>query len=120
MPRATNAPASRKRRRKYLKQAKGYFGSRHRLMKTARQAVEKAGQYAYRDRKQRKRQFRQLWIARINAATRAEGLTYSRFMQGLRLAEVDVNRKMLAEIAVTDSAKFAELVALAKSKLQAQ
>ena len=120
MPRATNAPASRKRRKRVLKQAKGYFGSRHRLVKTAMQAVDKAGQYAYRDRKQRKRTFRQLWIARINAATRAEGMTYSRFMQGLRLAEVDVNRKMLADIAVHDSDKFQQLVELAKSKLPAQ
>ena len=119
MPRATNAPASRRRRKKYSKLASGYRGSRHRLLKTARQAVERAGQYAYRDRKQRKREFRKLWIARINAATRASGLSYSRFIRGLKLAEVDVNRKMLAEIAVSDEAAFTRLVELAKTKLQA-
>ncbi|MBN2309624.1 MAG: 50S ribosomal protein L20 [Candidatus Hydrogenedentes bacterium] len=118
MPRATNAPASRDRRKKYVKRAAGYRGSRHRLMKTARQAVERAGQYAYRDRKVRKRDFRKLWIARINAATRAAGLSYSRFIQGLKMANIDVNRKVLAEIAVTDRARFDELVELVKATLQ--
>lgn len=118
MPRATSAPASRSRRKKILKLAKGYRGSRHRLLKTAKQAVDRAGNFAYRDRKVRKRDFRKLWIARINAATRANGLSYSRFMQGLKRANVDINRKMLAEIAVTDSARFAEIVEIAKANLE--
>ena len=117
MPRATNAPASRNRRRKILKLAKGYRGSRHRLLKTAKQAVDRAGQYAYRDRKVRKRDFRRLWITRINAATRANGLSYSRFMQGLKLADIEINRKMLAEIAATDEARFSEIVEIAKASL---
>ncbi|NIA13486.1 MAG: 50S ribosomal protein L20 [Nitrospiraceae bacterium] len=117
MPRATNAPASRSRRKKFLKLASGYRGSRHRLYKTARQAVEHSGVYAYRDRKARKRDFRKLWIARINAASRACGLTYSRFMRGLKLAEIDVNRKMLAEIAATDEVAFGQLVEQAKQQL---
>ena len=118
MPRSTNAPASRRRRKKVLNRASGFFGSRHRLLKTARQAVEHAGQYAFRDRKAKKRDFRQLWIARINAATRASGLSYSRFIRGLKLANVDVNRKMLAEIAATDQVRFNELVELVKTALQ--
>ena len=117
MPRSTNAPASRNRRRKIIKLAKGYRGSRHRLLKTAKQAVDRAGQYAYRDRKVRKRDFRRLWIARINAATRAHGLTYSRFIKGLKLANVEINRKMLAEIAVSDQAAFGQIVETAKSQL---
>lgn len=117
MPRATNAPASRKRRKKILKLASGYRGSHHRLNKTARQAIEHAGVYAYRDRKARKRDFRRLWIARINAATRANGIPYSRFIQGLRLANIDVDRKVLAEIAATDEPKFAQLVELVKAAL---
>jgi large subunit ribosomal protein L20 len=119
MPRASNAPASRKRRKKVLKQAQGYRGSHHRLYKTAKQAVDHAGQYAYRDRRARKRDFRRLWIARINAATRAEGLSYSRFMQGLRLANVDVNRKVLADMAVADAAGFKQLVQVARDSLKA-
>ena len=90
MPRATNAPTSRRRRKKYLKRAAGYRGSRRRLMKTARQAVEHAGVYAYRDRKARKRDFRKLWIARINAATRACGLSYSRFICGLSRQKINL------------------------------
>lgn len=117
MPRSTNAPASRNRRRRIVKRAKGYRGSRHRLLKTAKQAVDRAGQYAYRDRKVRKRDFRRLWIARINAAVRAHGLTYSRFIKGLKLADIDINRKMLAEIAVSDQAAFSQIVETAKSKL---
>ena len=119
MPRSTNAPASRNRRRKILKLAKGYRGSRHRLLKTAKQAVDHAGVYAYRDRKVRKRDFRRLWIARINAATRANGMSYSRFIQGLKQAKIDVNRKMLADIAATDEARFTEIVELAKTSLDA-
>jgi large subunit ribosomal protein L20 len=118
MPRSTGAPASRNRRRKIIKLAKGYRGSRHRLLKTAKQAVDHAGQYAYRDRKVRKREFRRLWIARINAAARANGLTYSQFMKGLKLAEVDINRKMLSEIAIHDKDAFTQIVETAKSKLE--
>ncbi len=119
MPRSTDAPASRRRRKKYIKLAKGYRGSRHKLLKTAKQAVDHAGQYAYRDRRNKKRDFRRLWIARINAATRAEGINYSQFIRGLRLAEVDVNRKLLADIAVCDLAHFNQLVNIAKAKLEA-
>jgi large subunit ribosomal protein L20 len=119
MPRSTNAPASRRRRRKIIKQAAGYRGSRHRLLKTAKQAIDHSGQYAYRDRKVRKREFRRLWIARINAATRASGLNYSRFIQGLKLAEIDIDRKVLADIAVHDEKTFGQLVDIAKAKLEA-
>ncbi|HOZ47269.1 MAG TPA: 50S ribosomal protein L20 [Candidatus Hydrogenedentes bacterium] len=119
MPRATNGPAARSRHKKVLKQASGYRGSRHRLYKTAYQAVEHAGTYAYRDRKARKRDFRQLWIARINAATRTYGLSYSRFICGLKMADLDLNRKMLAEMAATDEVAFEQLVQIAKSKLDA-
>lgn len=117
MPRATNAPASRSRRKKFLKLASGYRGSHHRLYKTARQTVEHAGVYAYRDRKARKRDFRKLWIARINAATRACGLSYSRFILGLKLANIDINRKTLADIAVTDEVAFGLLVDRVKEQL---
>lgn len=119
MPRSTGRPASRSRRNKVLKQAKGYRGSRHRLIKTAKQAVDHAGVYAYRDRKVRKREFRKLWIARINAAARSHGLTYSRFMQGLKLAGIDINRKMLSEIAIHDADGFAKIADAAKAKLEA-
>lgn len=119
MPRATNGPASRQRRKKILKLASGYRGSRHRLLKQAMRAVDHAGQYAYRDRKARKRDFRALWITRINAATRAHGLSYSRFMLGLKMANIEVNRKMLAELAVTDEAAFAQLIEAAKAQLEA-
>jgi len=117
MPRATNAPASRRRRNRTLKQAKGYWGGRKNLYRTAREAVDRAGRYAYRDRRLRKRDFRRLWIARINAAARQNGISYSRFMDGLRKADVEVNRKILAEIAVSDSDAFAKLVDAAKSQL---
>ena len=100
-----------------MKLASGYRGSRHRLIKTARQATEHAGVYAYRDRKVRKREFRKLWIARINAATRACGITYSRFMNGLLKAGIEVDRKNLADLAIADPKAFAELVAQAKAKL---
>ena len=117
MSRVTNAPASRRRRKRILKQAKGYWGGRKNLFRTAREAVERAGRYAYRDRRLRKRDFRRLWIARINAAARENGISYSRFLDGLKKADVDVNRKVLAEIAVSDSAAFARLVDVAKSQL---
>lgn len=119
MPRVKNAPASRNRRRKIIKRASGYRGSHHRLLNTARQTLDRADAYAFRDRRARKRDFRKLWIARINAATRACGISYSRFIRGLKLAEIDVNRKMLAEIAATDQAHFTQLVDLVKAKLQA-
>ena len=117
MPRATSSPASRSRRRKIIKQAAGYRGSRHRLLKTAKQAVDHANKYAYRDRKARKRDFRKLWIARINAGARANGLTYSRFINGLKKANIDLDRKVLADIAATDEAAFAQLVEQVKATL---
>ena len=119
MPRATNSPASRDRRKKILKRAKGYRGAHSKLLKTAKQQVDHSGVYAFRDRRVRKRDFRRLWIARINAASRAAGIPYSRFMQGLKLANIDVNRKMLAEIAATDEANFLKIVELVKAKLSA-
>lgn len=117
MPRSTRGPASRRRRKKYLEMASGYRGSRHRLYKTARQAVEHSGSYAYRDRKARKRDFRKLWITRINAAARACGISYSRFILGLRKANIDINRKMLADIAATDEVSFGQLVEQVKEEL---
>ncbi len=116
MPRATNNPASRRRRKRYLTAAKGYRGARSKLYRTAREAVEKGLQYAYRDRRNRKRDFRKLWIARINAATRQNGMSYSRFINGLKKANVELDRKVLAELAVSDQASFAKLVEVAKSQ----
>jgi large subunit ribosomal protein L20 len=118
MPRVTNSVSSRRRRKKIVKEAAGYRGSRHRLLKTAKQAVDHAGQYAYNDRKRRKRDFRKLWIARINAAARANGMTYSRFISGLRKAEIELDRKVLAELAVNDAAAFAQIVDKARSALE--
>lgn len=118
MPRVSSSVASRSRRKKIIKRASGFRGSRRTLVKTAKQAVDHANQYAYRDRKARKRDFRKLWIARINAATRASGLSYSRFIRGLKLANIDLNRKMLAEMAATDEARFNELVEVVKAALQ--
>lgn len=109
MPRVTNSPASRRRRKKILKQAKGYRGGRSKLLRTANNAVDRALQYAYRDRRQKKRNFRALWITRINAAARQHGLTYSRFMAGLKRNGIDINRKVLANLAVTDANAFAAL-----------
>ena len=117
MPRATNNPASRRRRKKVLKLAEGYRGSRHRLYKTAKQAVDHAGQYAYRDRRARKSDFRKLWIARINAGVRANGLNYSQFMYGLRMANIEIDRKVLAELAATDEVAFAGIVEQVKACL---
>lgn len=114
MPRVTNSPASRRRRKKILKQAKGYRGGRSKLLRTANNAVDRALQYAYRDRKQKKRNFRALWIIRINAAARQHGLTYSRFMAGLKRGGIDINRKVLANLAVTDANAFAALAERAK------
>lgn len=109
MPRVKGGTVTRKRRKKVLKLAKGYYGSKHTLFKVANQQVMKSLMYAYRDRRQKKRDFRKLWIARINAAARMNGLSYSRFMHGLKLAGIEVNRKMLSEIAIHDEKAFAEL-----------
>lgn len=117
MPRVKGGTVARKRRKKVLKLAKGYFGSKSLLYRTANEQVMKSLSYAYRDRKQRKRDFRKLWITRINAATRPNGLSYSRFINGLNLAGVEINRKMLADIAVNDPSGFAELCELAKKGL---
>jgi len=110
MPRIKRSVASRARRKRILKAAKGYYGARSRTFKVAKQAVIRAGQYAYRDRRQRKRQFRQLWIIRINAAAREHGLSYSRFIAGLKNAGIEVDRKVLADIAVHEKQVFANLV----------
>jgi len=117
MPRVKNSVATRKRRKKILKLAKGYYGSKSKLFRVANQQVLKSLAFAYRDRKARKRDFRRLWIARINAATRNNGLSYSKFMSGLKKAGVQVNRKMLAELAVSDPAAFKEMVQVAQQKL---
>ena len=117
MPRAKNSVASRARRKKVLKAAKGYYGARSRSFKVAKQAVIKAGQYAFRDRRQRKRQFRALWIVRINAEARVHGLSYSRFMAGLRKASVLVDRRVLADLALKEKPAFAALAAKAKAAL---
>jgi len=108
-----------RRRKRILKLAKGYFGSKHRLFKTAREQVMTSLLYAYRDRRQKKRDFRKLWITRINAAARQNGLSYSKFMYGLKLAGVEVNRKMLADLAVNDIGAFNSLAGVAKDKLNA-
>ena len=117
MARVKNGLTSRKRRKKVLKQAKGYFGAKGALYRVAKQQVTKSGQYAYRDRKNRKREFRKLWIARINAAARQNDISYSRLMNGLKLAGIEVNRKMLSEIAISDEKAFAELATKAKDAL---
>ncbi len=116
MSRMKRGVAARKRKNRILKAAKGYYGTRHSLLKVAREAVEKGWRYAYRDRKQRKRDFRALWIARINAAAREHGISYSRFMFGLKEAGVEVDRKVLAELAVCDPSAFSDLAEIAKSK----
>ena len=110
MSRATNSPASRKRRKRTLAKAKGFRGFRSKLFRYAKDAVRKAMQYSYRDRKVRKRDFRKLWIQRINSATRPEGLSYSRFIEGLKAAGILLDRKVLADIAVTDSAALSSLI----------
>lgn len=119
MARVKGGFVTRRRHKKVLKLAKGYFGSKHRLFKTANEQVMKSLLYAYRDRRQVKRDFRKLWIARINAAARLNGLSYSKFMHGLKLAGVDVNRKILAELAVSDAKAFADLATSAKQKINA-
>ncbi|MBD7962573.1 50S ribosomal protein L20 [Fictibacillus norfolkensis] len=119
MPRVKGGYVTRRRRKKVLKLAKGYFGSKHKLFKVAQQQVFKSLMYAYRDRRQKKRDFRKLWITRINAAARTNGLSYSRLMHGLKLAGIDINRKMLSEIAITDEKAFTELASKAKDSLKA-
>ena len=114
MARVRNGAVTKARHKKVLKAAKGYFGSKHRLYKTAKEQLMHSGQYAFRDRKQKKRDFRKLWIARINAACRNEGISYSRFIEGLTKAGVEVNRKMLSEIAINDPKAFKELIKVAK------
>ncbi len=118
MPRATNSPASRKRRKRMLAKAKGYRGFRSKLYRYAKDAVYKAQQHAYRDRKVRKREFRRLWIQRINAATRAHGLTYNRFMEGLKAANIELDRKVLSDMAIQDAGAFGVLVETAKEALE--
>lgn len=117
MPRTKGGYVSRRRRNRILKLAKGYFGSKHTLYKVANQQVMKSLTYAYRDRKRRKRDFRRLWIARINAAARLNGLSYNKLMYGLKLANIEINRKMLSEIAIHDSEGFAKLCEAAQNKL---
>lgn len=117
MARVKRGVVARARHKKILKKAKGYYGARSKIYRVAKQAVIKAGQYAYRDRRVRKREFRALWIARINAAARINGLSYSRFMNGLSKAGVEVDRKMLADLAVHDAAAFAALAEQAKAEL---
>ena len=117
MPRVKRGVTARARHKKVLVQAKGYRGRRKNVYRIAKQAVMKAGQYQYRDRRQRKRQFRSLWIARINAAARLEGMKYSTFMNGLKKAQIEVDRKVLADLAVFDKPAFAALAAQAKAQL---
>ncbi|GGP23296.1 MULTISPECIES: 50S ribosomal protein L20 [Silvimonas] len=119
MPRVKRGVTARARHKKILNLAKGYRGRRKNVYRIAKQAVMKAGQYAYRDRRQKKRQFRQLWIARINAASRELGLAYSKFMNGLKKAGIEVDRKVLADLAVFDKPAFAKFVETAKASLAA-
>ncbi len=117
MARVKRGVVARRRHKKILDQAKGYYGARSRVFRVAKQAVIKAGQYAYRDRRQRKRQFRALWIARINAEARVNGLSYSKFINGLKKAAIEIDRKILADLAVNDKVAFAALTEQAKAKL---
>jgi len=117
MPRAKSSVVSHKRHKKILKLAKGYRGSKSKLFRVANQQVMKSLVYAYRDRRVRKRDFRKLWISRINAAARMNGITYSRLMNGLRKANIEINRKLLADMAINDIQSFGRLVEMAKAKL---
>ena len=117
MPRVKRGVTAHARHKKILKKAKGYYGARSRVLRVAKQAVTKAGQYAYRDRRQRKRQFRALWIVRINAGARVHGLSYSRFINGLKKASIEIDRKVLADLAVFDKVGFAALAEQAKAQL---
>lgn len=118
MARVKSTPATKKRRKRTLKLAKGYYGAKHKLYRVAKQQVMKSHMYAYRDRKQKKRNFRKLWITRINAAARMNGLSYSKFVHGLRLAGIDLNRKVLADIAVNDADAFTTLTDQAKDAMK--
>ena len=118
MARVKGGTVTRKRRKRVLKLAKGYYGSKGNLFKVAKQQVIKSGQYAYRDRRQKKRDFRRLWIARINAAARLNELSYSKLMHGLKLAGIDINRKMLSELAISDAQAFTQLTDQAKDALK--
>jgi len=117
MARTKHSVTSHRRKKKVLKQAKGYSGGRSKLYRTAREAVNRALTYAYRDRRARKRDFRRLWIARINAAARLHGLSYSHFINGLKRSDIEINRKVLAELAVSDAESFAKLAEIAKESL---
>ena len=117
MTRVKGGTIHRARRKKVMKEAKGFFGSKHRLYRTAHEQVMHSWKYAYRDRKQRKRDFRKLWITRINAACRMNGISYSKFINGLSKANIDINRKMLSEVAINDSEAFTNLVKIAKDAL---
>ncbi len=117
MPRVSNSVASKRRKKKVLKQARGYFGGRSRLFRTAREAVNRAQAYSYRDRRVRKRDFRKLWIARINAAARLNGVSYSQLIHGLNQASVTINRKILADLAVRDPEAFTAVVEQARAHL---
>lgn len=117
MPRVRRGSKARKRRKKYIRMARGYFGAKSKRYRMAKQQLMKSMSYAYRDRRQRKRDFRRLWIARINAAARENGLSYSKFISGLKKADVRINRKMLAEMAVNDQESFRQLVTIAKEEL---
>jgi large subunit ribosomal protein L20 len=117
MPRVKRGVVAHRRHKKILKQAKGYYGARSRVFRVAKQAVTKAGQYAYRDRRQRKRQFRALWITRINAQSRANGLSYSRLINGLKKADIALDRRVLADLAVHDKPAFTVIVEQAKAAL---
>lgn len=117
MTRVKGGTVARARRKKVLKEAKGYFGSKHRLYKTAHEQVMHSGQYAYRDRRQNKRNFRKLWIARINAACRENEISYSKFINGLNIAGIAINRKMLSEMAISNKKEFSNLVKIAKDCL---
>ena len=115
MARVKRAVAKRKRKKKFFKLTKGYFGAKSRQYRTVREATKRSGNYAFRDRKARKREFRRLWITRINAATREHGMTYSQFIQGLKLASIELDRKVLADLALTDTKAFGQLVEMAKA-----
>ena len=118
MTRVKGGTVSKTRRRKVLKQAKGYFGSKHRLYKGAQEQLFHSGEYAYRDRKHNKSNFRKLWITRINAACRENEISYSRFMNGLSKANIEINRKMLSELAISDPKEFSKLVEISKNALE--
>jgi large subunit ribosomal protein L20 len=118
MPRATNSPASRKRRKKVLKYARGYFGNKSKLFRYAKEAVQHAWQYAYRDRRKKKGEFRSLWIVRLNAACRNAGISYSRFIEGLKAANILLDRKVLSDLAIRDEIAFNGLVKQAQDALK--